>query len=506
MFANTDNQEAQPPSLADIVREETEDGRLIVRFLLDVMQGLLEQSKPCHRLDAARQLSNLGFHPAQSFIDANTPAAPTRKNLRAHGVLGVETVPLHQELAALIREETDNGLTTVRFLVDAMQGTIPDFKPHHRLSAAKELLRRGFDNPASSGAGHSAATESDPEQSDPEQSDPEQSDPEQSDPEQSDPEQSDPEQSDPEQSDPEQSDPEQSDPEQSDPEQSDPEQSDPEQSDPEQSDPEQSDPEQSDPEQSDPEQSDPEQSDPEQSDPEQSDPEQSDPEQSDPEQSDPAEKTTAAPCSWTHILEGRYAGYPVGYNRYETEYGPFDFRSYDDEEYDFDTHGSRALTHISGGKEAASAVQKTVFDFRFAAWKLAKATGQDRDRCDHLIKFPGDCPKPENIYGYQALRRIFGTEQAARIAAWAATQYHRKQAALAAGLGPETPARPPPPDTIWDQPAEELYPEDRSPPALGTDPPDSTETPSWVELIKEGRRARAYGGSVEGYSWGTIPI
>ena len=90
MFANADNQanntEAQPPSLADIVREETEDGRLIVRFLIEVMQGLLEQSKPCHRLDAARQLLNLGFHPVQSFIDANTPAYPTHKNPRALGV------------------------------------------------------------------------------------------------------------------------------------------------------------------------------------------------------------------------------------------------------------------------------------------------------------------------------------------------------------------------------------------------------------------------------------
>ena len=348
MFANADNQadntEAQPPSLADIVREETDDGRLIVRFLIDVMQGLLENSKPCHRLDAARQLLTLGFHPAQSFIDENSPAAPTGKNLRAHGVLGVETAPLHQELAALIREETDNGRTTVRFLIDVMQGNLPDFKPHHRLSAAKELLRRGFDNPTHPDAGNSTATESDPEQS------------------------------------------------------------------------------------------------------------------------APAEKTTETPRSWTHILEGRYAGYPAGYNRYETEYGPFDFRSYDDEEYHFDTHGSRALTHISGGEEAASAVHKTVFDFRFAAWQLAKATGQDRDRCDHLIEFPDDCPQPENIYGYQALRRIFGTEQAARIAAWAAAGYHRKQAVLAAGLGPETPARPPPPDTIWDQPAEELHPDDRSPP------------------------------------------
>ena len=106
---------------------------------------------------------------------------------------------------------------------------------------------------------------------------------------------------------------------------------------------------------------------------------------------------------------------------------PFDFRSYDDEEYHFDTHGSRALTHISGGEEAAGAVHKTVFDFRFAAWKLAKATGQNRDRCDHLIKVPDGCPQPENIYGYHALRQIFGTEQAARIAAWAAAGYHRKQ-------------------------------------------------------------------------------
>ena len=383
MFSNTDNPEAQPPSLADIVREETEDGRLIVRFLIDVMQGLLEQSKPCHRLDAARQLLTLGFHPAQSFIDANTPAAPTRKNSAPSALAAVKPSPLHQELAALIREETDNGRTTVRFLVDVMQGNIPDFKPHHRLSAAKELLRRGFDIPSTSTsyAGNSVGPESDPEQSTPEQSTP--------------------------------------------------------------------------------------------------------------EQSTPAEKTTAAPRSWTHILEGRYAGYPAGYNRYETEYGPFDFRSYDDEEYHFDTHGSRALTHISGGKEAASAVHKTVFDFRFAAWKLAKATGQDRDRCDHLIKVPDDCPQPENIYGYQALRQIFGTEQAARIAAWAAAGYHRKQAALAAGLDPESPARPPPPDTIWDQPAEELYPEDRSPPDPEPDAPDAPKLTMLEEYLIHRRRERA---------------
>ena len=395
MFSNkdnhADNQEASTPSLADIVREETEDGRLIVRFLIEVMQGLVEQSKPCHQLDAARQLLNLGFQQAQTFIDTNTHAPSLQKKLRALRVLGVETTPLHQELAALIREETDNGRTTVRFLIDVMQGTLPDFKPHRRLSAAKELLRRGFDTPVPSDAGNSAE-----------------------------------------------------------------------------------------------------------------------------EAPAPAEKHPPAPRSWTHILKGRYAGYPAGYSGYETEYGPFDFRSYDDEEYDFDTHGSAALEHISGGKEATSAVHKTVYDFRYVARQLAKATGQDHNGCDHLIKFPDDRPQPENIYGYQALRRIFSTEQAARIAAWAAAQYHRKQAALA---GEDYPAlRPGPKDgpalpiasrhlyVSSDRSAGEEYSDDRSPPDLGFEPPDSTELPYWVELIKEGRRARAYGGSVEGYSWSAFTI
>ena len=153
--------------LAAIIREETDNGRTTVRFLVDVMQGQLENSKPCHRLDAARQLLTLGFHPAQSFIDANTHASPTRKNSAPSALSAVNPSPLHQELAAIIREETDNGRTTVRFLVDVMQGTMPDFKPHHRLSAAKELLRRGFDTPTPAGAGNSTAMESHPEQSAP---------------------------------------------------------------------------------------------------------------------------------------------------------------------------------------------------------------------------------------------------------------------------------------------------------------------------------------------------
>ena len=399
MFANTENQannpEATTPSLADIVREETDDGRLIVRFLIDVMQGLLEHSKPCHQLDAARQLLNLGFQQAQTFIDTNTHASSPQKKLRALRVLGVETTPLHQELAAIIREETDNGRTTVRFLTDVMQGNLPDFKPHHRLSAAKELLRRGFDNPIPTDAGDSAGEESAPEES------------------------------------------------------------------------------------------------------------------------APAEKTTKSPGAWIDALRGRYAAYPADYNRYEMEPGPFNFESYDDEDYYFDCDGAYARHYLLGGKEATSAVHKALYDFRYDARQIAKATGQDPNHCDHLIMVPAGAPQPEDIYGYKALRRIFGSEQAARVAAWAAAKYHREQAALAGDYpalrprphdGPALPIKDRHLYTSSDPTAEEEYPDDRSPAELGHDPPDSTEKPWWVELIKEGRRARAYGDTTPGYSWSVIPI
>ena len=128
--------------IQEIVRQETGDGRLIVRFLVSAMQGGLEGSKPCHRLNAARQLLDLGFTEAQAFIDGSprpsprrraSPSPPPRRNVRS-------------VLCKIVREETDDGRDAVRFLVDVMQGSLEGFKPHHRLAAARELLHRGFDD------------------------------------------------------------------------------------------------------------------------------------------------------------------------------------------------------------------------------------------------------------------------------------------------------------------------------------------------------------------------
>ena len=141
MFATEPQNDENPKTLADIVREETDNGRLIVRFLIDVMQGNIADSKPCHRLDAARQLLNLGFDGAHAVIQSVSQSAGVRAPSSAPG-----NARFDQGIADIIKLETSDGRDAVRFLVDVMQGNMQDFKPHHRLAAAKELLRRGFDN------------------------------------------------------------------------------------------------------------------------------------------------------------------------------------------------------------------------------------------------------------------------------------------------------------------------------------------------------------------------
>ena len=168
-------------NIADIIAQETQDGRLIVRFLLSAMDGDLPDFQPCHRIDAARLLVKLGFDQAQftrlgRAIDqanaqrdtqrARSAAAPRQPDPRSQPkkrwLFESESQPQPQrqsesesqsaansiraQLAQIVREETDDGRIAVRFLIDAMQGEFPDFKPCHRLSAAKELLQRGFDH------------------------------------------------------------------------------------------------------------------------------------------------------------------------------------------------------------------------------------------------------------------------------------------------------------------------------------------------------------------------
>ena len=61
-------EERKPPTIADIVREKTGDGALIIDFFTDVMTGRIEGAELCHRIDAAKQLVKYGSKDAAEFL------------------------------------------------------------------------------------------------------------------------------------------------------------------------------------------------------------------------------------------------------------------------------------------------------------------------------------------------------------------------------------------------------------------------------------------------------
>ena len=153
MFA-TESQtqtEDQPPTLAEIVREVTDNGRTIINFFQDAMDGKLDGFEPCHRIAAARELAKRGDKRAIAFLQSFYPKPNGRKsNGRKPSPAIGEYLPDDElapnyELAEIVREVTGNGRTIVCFLHDAMQGIFDGFKPCHRVACGKELLRRGFD-------------------------------------------------------------------------------------------------------------------------------------------------------------------------------------------------------------------------------------------------------------------------------------------------------------------------------------------------------------------------
>ena len=159
-------EERKPPTIADIVREKTGDGALIIDFFTDVMTGRIEGAELCHRIDAAKQLVKYGSKDAAEFlakykgvpcghsingrpdpadpcpaeerslvaVTLNAPATLTRDFLTV--LSGIDEFLM----ARLIRAQTADGVTIIEFLDDVMQDRADGFKTHHRIAAAKELI------------------------------------------------------------------------------------------------------------------------------------------------------------------------------------------------------------------------------------------------------------------------------------------------------------------------------------------------------------------------------
>ena len=129
--------------IAHLIRHETAEGHTIVNFLMDTMTGRDRpftpkkfRIKPADRMAAARELLRRGF----GDLGSRRRQSDTTDEANAYDTL-------HTDLARRMREYSERGTDTVRFLLEVMSDPDPDleFTIHHRMSAAQELLRRGWD-------------------------------------------------------------------------------------------------------------------------------------------------------------------------------------------------------------------------------------------------------------------------------------------------------------------------------------------------------------------------
>ena len=129
--------------IAHLIRHETAEGHTVVNFLVDIMTGRDRpftprkfRIKPADRIAAARELLRRGFG------DFRTRRSKLSDSNEANAY---DT--LHTDLAKRMREYSERGTDTIRFLLEVMANPNPEeeFTIHFRMSAAQELLRRGWD-------------------------------------------------------------------------------------------------------------------------------------------------------------------------------------------------------------------------------------------------------------------------------------------------------------------------------------------------------------------------
>ena len=143
-------------SLADIVREKTNDGETIVQFYLDVASGKLDGFRDNHRMAAANKIGKIAPNLVAKYL-VKYRNSDCRDSLRGSSLLPARRPPFksvspesrvpvprgpnvfQRRLAQIVREETGDGRAIVAFVVNVMNGELTGFKPHHRLEAAHTL-------------------------------------------------------------------------------------------------------------------------------------------------------------------------------------------------------------------------------------------------------------------------------------------------------------------------------------------------------------------------------
>ena len=163
------------PEFTGMVREQTRGGDLISQFLISAVTGRLPDFQPCHRMEAMRQLAIINPKMARALAEDNTPRR-SREEPAPYSIRGGNPSPaLHTgavgaagvgtALDEIVRQETNDGRDIVRFYADVMRGVLTDFKTHQRMDAADKLVSLSSDHtpcaPAPQPAARQAASDHD---------------------------------------------------------------------------------------------------------------------------------------------------------------------------------------------------------------------------------------------------------------------------------------------------------------------------------------------------------
>ena len=140
------------------IQRLTNDGEVVVQFLVDVIQGTSYNAPLGHRIKSAEWLSALGGFIPEDAIPKSASIRPRPKSETKQDKPSKQDKPdkkpsvtekqiLHFDIARLIKQETNDGETVVEFLIrviSKLDKSGENFTPAARMRAAKELLIRGF--------------------------------------------------------------------------------------------------------------------------------------------------------------------------------------------------------------------------------------------------------------------------------------------------------------------------------------------------------------------------
>ena len=134
--------------IAHLIRQETAEGHTIAEFLAHVMTRRDQPFTPkklrirhTDRMAAAREILRRGH--------GHWGRKPTLKVYADDVEDSNDYDTLHTDLAKRMREYNEHGTDAIRFLLDVMNDTSLDpeegYTWHHKMSAAHEIIRRGWD-------------------------------------------------------------------------------------------------------------------------------------------------------------------------------------------------------------------------------------------------------------------------------------------------------------------------------------------------------------------------